>query len=97
MKVYLDDVRPAPSGWILTTTVEETIKLLSTSKVVELSLDHDLGIKHTGYDVLLWIETKISIDPNFKPPIIHLHTQNPVGKKRMEAAIKSIKKLSKNK
>ena len=61
MKVYLDDVRQAPEGWVRTYTVAETIELLKTGEVVELSLDHDLAPEHyagqldsrTGYAVEL--------------------------------------------
>ena len=89
MKVYLDDTRLPPPGWVLTRTIDETIALLKTGTVIELSLDHDLSTKETGYEVLRWIEIKV-ITEDFKPPIMHVHSQNPVGKKRMESAIDSI-------
>ena len=59
MKVWLDDVREAPEGWIHIRTPEEAIDLLRSGAVEEISLDHDLGIfteegEATGYDVLLW-------------------------------------------
>lgn len=44
MKVYLDDVRVTPPGWVRTYTVEQTISILKTGNVTYLSLDHDLGI-----------------------------------------------------
>ena len=44
MKVYLDDVRQAPEGWVRTYTVAETIELLKTGEVVELSLDHEIEL-----------------------------------------------------
>lgn len=43
MKLYLDDIRPAPVGWELVTTVAAAQVALSTGTVDELSLDHDLG------------------------------------------------------
>lgn len=42
MKVYLDDVRPTPDGWVRTYTSQETIDLLTNNDVDEVSLDHDL-------------------------------------------------------
>ena len=66
--------------------------MLITGEVTEISLDHDLGdhfgrpdgIKRerTGYDVLLWIERQVVLE-GFVPPIIHIHTANPVAEKRM--------------
>jgi len=44
MKLFLDDVRHAPKGWIRTHNVESTINLLKSNRVTKLSLDHDLGI-----------------------------------------------------
>jgi ABC-type uncharacterized transport system fused permease/ATPase subunit len=62
MKVWLDDLREAPQGWVHVRSPEEAIALLRSGKVEELSLDHDLGLvdqngrEITGYDVLTWIE-----------------------------------------
>lgn len=43
MKVFLDDVRANPSCWIRIWSPDETIVLLKTGQLKELSLDHDLG------------------------------------------------------
>lgn len=43
LKIWLDDMRPAPDGWRWVRTVEEAIELMSSGEVVEASLDHDLG------------------------------------------------------
>ena len=67
MRVFLDDKRAAPAGWTLVRTAEETIALLESGVVEQLSLDHDLGTELTGYDVLKRLE-KILFDEqiNFK-------------------------------
>lgn len=44
MKVWLDDVRPAPLGWTLCRTVAEALLALAGGDVVEASLDHDLDV-----------------------------------------------------
>ena len=99
MKVYLDDVRVAPDGWVRTWWPAEVIALLKTGDVTEISLDHDLGAhfgrpdsvkkERTGYDVLLWIERAVILD-GFKPPVIQIHTANPVAEERMKIARESI-------
>lgn len=43
MKLWLDDVRPAPEGWVHVRTAEEAREKLLAGGVVECSLDHDLG------------------------------------------------------
>lgn len=91
MKVYLDDERIAPPGWVQVRWPDEAIALLNTGEVCELSLDHDLGddVRGTGYDVLRWIEEQV-VCRQFVPPIMHVHSANPPARARMEAAILSI-------
>src|SRR3954447_5651930 len=46
IRLWLDDDlidRAAPAGWTHVTTVAEAIELLDSGRVIELSLDHDLG------------------------------------------------------
>jgi len=99
MKVYLDDVREAPDGWVRTHTPSETIELLGTGRVRELSLDHDLGFhadgtEMTGYSVLSWLEAEIAHERwPFPMPTIRIHSANPVGRERMKRAIESIHRL----
>ena len=90
MKVYLDDVRPAPPGWIRTYTAKSTIVLLETGEVDEVSLDHDLGARATGYDVLLWLEEKVLTDTEYYPPKVYVHTANTSAEIKMKQAAKKI-------
>lgn len=43
MRLWLDDVRPAPSGWTHVKTVEEAWTLIQSGVIESASLDHDLG------------------------------------------------------
>lgn len=95
LKVFLDDMRTPPNGWILTDSVASTIDALKTDRVSHLSLDHDLGeVQETGYDVLVWIEREVVCN-QFVPPIITIHSSNPSGRERMALAIESIYKWHK--
>ncbi len=90
MKVYLDDERQTPKGWVRTYTPSQTIELLQTGVVEELSLDHDLGDDDgvgTGYDVLLWLEEQVIVNGFVSPKIIHVHSSNSSAKQKMLAAI----------
>jgi len=91
-KVFLDDVRITPEGWVRVFWPDEAIALLKTGEVTHLSLDHDLGDEQrgTGYDVLLWIEEAVAVD-GFKAPEITVHSANPAARQRMEAAIAAIR------
>ena len=95
MKVFLDDERSAPEGWIQVRWPDEAIALLRAGGVEELSLDHDLGDDEhgTGYDVLLWLEEEVATR-GFAPPRIRIHSANVSARQKMEAAISSIQRLA---
>ena len=91
MRVYLDDERATPDGWIRVFWPSEAIVLLETGKVQELSLDHDLGDdeRGTGYDVVLWVEEAVVLR-GFKPPRIYVHSANTSAREKMLSGIQSI-------
>ena len=88
MKLYLDDKREAPVGWVRVDNVKDCITILTKCNVIQLSLDHDLGTidGSNGYDVLLWLEQNLWAVPNH----ILIHSANPPARDRMLAAVKSI-------
>jgi hypothetical protein len=101
LRVWLDDVREAPEGWVHVRAPEEAIDLLRSGEVTEISLDHDLGLvdengrETTGYDVLTWIENELGLGrATFQIPTIHVHSANAAVYIRMEQAITSIYRLS---
>jgi len=91
MKVFLDDERSAPEGWVKVAWPEEAIRLLDAGHVTHISLDHDLGddARGTGYDVVAWIEEAV-VARRFDPPVITVHTANPEARRRMEATVARI-------
>ncbi len=95
MKIFLDDERLAPTGWLQARWPDEVIFYLAKGMVTDISLDHDLGddARGTGYDVLLWIEQAI-VDTGFQPPKINVHTSNPAARIRMLAAVEQINRLA---
>lgn len=94
MRIFLDDARQAPPGWIQAYWPEEVITLLETGNVTEISLDHDLGNdeRGTGYDVVLWIEEAVATR-GFIPPKIVVHSANSSARERMERGIANIERL----
>jgi hypothetical protein len=94
MKIYLDDERVAPTGWVSARWPQEVIELLQTNQVTEISLDHDLGDdeRGTGYDVILWIEAAIALR-GFDAPKIYVHSANSSARQKMELGVESIKRL----
>jgi hypothetical protein len=49
MKLWHDDVRPPPEGWVWARRNQEAQEMLLANEIVECSLDHDLGY----HDVVL--------------------------------------------
>lgn len=93
MKIWLDDLRQAPTGWHRTYNARTTMYLLETEDVTEISLDHDLGnpeVVGTGYDVVKHME-RMAFEGKKIPQRCAVHSQNPVGAKRMIDGLVSIK------
>lgn len=94
-KIWLDDAREAPEGYLHIKTAEECIAFLEIQwyNIEILSLDHDLGEnKQTGYDVVKYIEERVHIIGSYVTFQMLIHSDNPVGIKNMKAGIESIKK-----
>lgn len=88
MKLYLDDQRSAPHGWVLARTAEDAIDILRQGQVTDLSLDYDLGDPHfgTGLDVLEWLERALE-ERKVTLPRLQAHSGSILGRRRLEATI----------
>lgn len=90
MKIWVDDLRPAPRGYEGTKSVEETILLIEEleSKGIEIELidlDHDLGDYAIYGGDAIKILDYLAERETFYP--IEIHTANPVGRANMERMI----------
>jgi hypothetical protein len=56
IKLWLDDCRPAPTGWTLAITVAEALALLRTGRVTHASLDYHLTGREKGHEVATFIK-----------------------------------------
>lgn len=97
IRVFLDDERNTPDGWVRVYWPDEAITFLELGCVQEISLDHDLGDdeRGTGYDVILWIEEAVALR-SFVPPKISVHSANSSARIKMEAGIAAIQNLLEN-
>lgn len=90
-RIYVDDVRPVPAGYIGTKTVLETISLIEyieeNGGTIEcLDLDHDLGdFAWLGGDAIKLLDYLV-MEEKFYP--IKIHTANVVGRENMERTIR---------
>lgn len=80
-RLWVDDERPAPDGWVWAKTSAEAIVRLAgldsddPRAFGEVSLDHDLGGDDTTRQVVLWL-----CEHGGWPSIVRVHTANPVGR-----------------
>ena len=95
----IDDLRDIPGADCVARTAQEGIKQLQENGPWDLLyLDHDLasydetGKEITGYDILCWLEQ----NTEFMPRKITLVSANPVGTEKMQAAINSILRKTKD-
>ena len=96
INVFLDDVRQAYPGWVLAKTADEVLALLRAGGVVNLSLDHDLGMVETSPGIFkedpripdgTWLVKQMAREglwPQNKPLV---HSMNPPGAARMRHLI----------
>lgn len=77
--LFLDDLRPAPGGWVLAKTVDEAKGFLSTGHVQQLSLGRVLGCKNeSSLDIARFI-----VDSGKFPARIVLHSGDLTARKNM--------------
>lgn len=85
MRLFVDDERECPAGWLLARNYAQAIEALRRFHIVAVSLDHDLGEERTGYDVACWIEE------HARHVAIGSHSANPVGRARIEQVARALR------
>lgn len=95
MKLWIDDLRPAPKGYILVKSVKAAKTAIwqyehnMIDDNILIDLDHDAGyyVSEGGdYIKLLdWLEAKNIVDTGYS---FHIHSMNVVGIQNMRAIIK---------
>lgn len=86
MKLWIDDIRPAPEGFEWCRSVNEAKHLIISSNSVELiDIDHDAGeYVADGGDYIKLLDWLEETDRNYP---IHIHSMNPVGVENMRRVI----------
>lgn len=91
MKLWIDDVRPAPEGYIWCKSVNETIDTLSDlinfgiDDIELIDTDHDAGdYASDGGDYIRLLDWLEATGRNYP---IRIHSMNPVGVANMRAII----------
>ena len=98
MRIWLDDMRTPPkdSHWDMwAKNAADCILAIQTGRVKFISFDHDLqneSEKESGYSVAKFIEEGAARG-TVKPIAWAIHSDNPVGRMNIEAAMKSAERF----
>ena len=97
MKLWIDDLRPAPAGYTWVKTVNDAKWYIESAEEIEeifptgtpviklIDLDHDAGdFARDGGDYIKLLDWLEGTDRNYP---IRLHSMNPVGVQNMRAII----------
>ena len=83
MKLWIDDIRPAPEGWYWANTVAEGLGILTGPEFVsEVSFDHDMGGDMTTRPIVMHLA-----EHGGWPPVCRVHSQNNVGREWIEGMV----------
>ena len=98
MKLWIDDVRPAPDGYVWCKSVNEAkrkiiedihlfpLRSIQYYNIPYLDIDHDAGdYAWDGGDYIKLLDWLEEMGYNV---IVHIHSMNPVGVRNMRAIIK---------
>ncbi len=88
MKIWLDDLRQAPEGYVWCHSVNEAIRFIKNAdyEIELIDCDHDLGeYAEDGGDGIKLLDWLVERGLFYK---ILLHTRNPVGRANMERMIR---------
>ena len=97
MKLWIDDLRPAPAGYIWIKSVNKAKEVIEeysnkidfdnnmVDEIELIDIDHDAGdYVHCGGDYIKLLDWLEETDRNYP---IHIHSQNSVGVQNMRAII----------
>lgn len=90
MKLFVDDIRRIPDGWEGARTNTKAIRMLATTPIDEISIDHDIccmmeqaqskglsGYTHSSNETYMPVVFYILAMPReLRPKIVHIHTAN---------------------
>lgn len=88
MKLWIDDIKPAPDGFIWCKSVNQAKAAITAYEHqyscdnILIDLDHDVG---DYFKILDWLEEKNIVDTGY---FFKIHSKNPVGIIKMEDIIR---------
>ena len=94
-KLWIDDIRVAPEGWLWAKSSKEALAMLNDPKLIidEISFDHDLGGDDTTIPVAEFLE-EIAYERQDTFPWVkwHIHSANPIGARNLRRILEQMDK-----
>lgn len=91
-KIYLDDARPVPEGFIGVKNYSEFVQFINKNGLPHfISLDHDLGEEKSSFDCAKFL-VNYCLDHHLELPKYTVHSQNLVGKENIEKLLENFNK-----
>lgn len=89
MKIWIDDIRPAPDGYIWIKSVNDAKRVITYYEnlinIDVIDIDHDAGqYSEDGGDYICLLDWLEETGRNYP---IHIHSMNPVGVENMKRII----------
>jgi hypothetical protein len=92
-RLYLDDLRPTPEGFVRVYNYEEFVDYLERKGLPDfISFDHDLGEDLSGYDCAKYL-VEYCLTHQLPLPNYKVHSQNPVGKENIERLLENFRRV----
>lgn len=97
IKLFVDDLRVAPEGWVLARTITEAVRILANFNVELVSLDHDIvyvdergaftgKVAAENYTPVAYFIREMPTER--LPQTIYIHTANPDGARSLFSILK---------
>lgn len=92
IKIYLDDIREAPLGWVVVRNSFDFKKLVlkTPEDIDKISFDNDLGERIEGWELANWLRDEIKAGTVKRPRSMSAHSWNPVARDKINATIREI-------
>jgi len=92
--LWIDDLRPAPNGWLWAKSSGEAIAILTSPEhnIKTISFDYDLGGDDTSYTVAFWLEERAYEGIGHRIAW-QIHSANIIGRIRLERALRSCERF----
>lgn len=87
LSLFIDDIRPAPSGWQLATSFNEVREFMLTNwaRTIHISFDYDMGMD-VGDRIIAWILREFSLPDDV---VMSIHSAHTYGVKLMREILVS--------